>query len=266
MKEVPYKILVIDGDSSSLMFLDVNLSKFGYRVLTAETTEKGLLLANSERPDLIVCDLHTSNMDGVEFCWMIRGTSRIPSVPFILLTPSENPETHIQAYRSGVDAIVTKPVSIRTLLTRIETLLRRYEQILQQAGHGGEQRAASAPVVKEERGSEGSGKQFEGSLEAFPLIELVQFMNMAKKSGMLRLQHTGEQGEIGIKDGEVVFARNRDCDGEEALYRMVGWDSGRFYYDAETLPETQNIHKSTMKLILDCCKLLDMESIIVNPN
>ena len=248
------KILVVDSDASSLMFLDVNLSKFGYEILTAESTEKGLLLANRERPDLVVCDIHSTNMDGIEFCWMIRETSHIAGVPFILLTPSENPETHIQAYRSGVDAIVQKPVSIRTLLTRIETLLRRFEQIRHMApaeSHHLENEGPSHPP------------DLQGSLQAISLIELIQFLNMAKKSGTIQLIREDQQGNIGFKEGEVVYASTRDTTGEEAVYRMAGWQDGMFRFRAGEHVETTNIQKSTMKLILDCCKLLDMEAIIV---
>ncbi len=255
MSQKPYKILIVDSDPSSLMFLDVNLSKFGYEVLTSETTEEGLLLANREMPSVIICDVQSKNMDGMEFCWIIRETSKVRSVPFILLTTSDNPETHINGYRSGVDAFVVKPVSMRVLITRIETLIWRVEQIQKAMLENSATPAAEGEAAPD--------ADLAGKITSFSIIELMQFANMSKKTGRLVLRKGEEMGEIGIREGEVTFARIGELVGEEALYRMAGWQEGTFQFRIDQPPEESNIQKPTMKLILDCCSVLDMENIIV---
>ncbi len=249
------KLLLIDGDAASRMFLDVNLSKFGFAVTSVATTEEALVAANQERPDLLICDANSQTMKGIEFCWMIRETDNLKGIPFILLSSDPNSETEISAYRSGVDAIVYRPVSIRALITRIETLLVRLEQILDDSEplHVGEETDSNKP-------------ELQGSLSAFSLIELIQFLHMGKKSGTLRIHHEGEFGEMRFLEGEVTFASAKQLAGEEAVYRMASWESGRFSWQSGSIASERNIQKPTMKLILDCCSVLDMENIIVQQN
>ncbi len=249
------RLLIIDADPSSLMFLDVNLSKFGFEVITAETTERGLLLANQKKPHLIICDLNVGKMNGIEFCWIVRETSKVADIPFILLIPGENPETEISAFRGGVDATLPKPISLRSLITRVETLLWRYQQIRRPQP---ETQAVSA-------GEPGASHHLSGDLRAFNLLEIMQFMHMSKKSGTLIVKKEAAAGEVYFLDGEVVAAHGDNLQGEEAVYRMASWQEGHFHLQVERPSAERNIQKPTMKLILDCCSVLDMENMIVKP-
>lgn len=255
MEQKPQKILVVDPDPNSLIYLEVNLLKFGYSVLTATSSDRGLQVADAQRPDMIIAAVEMEGIDGIEFCWRIRETSKVRDIPFVLMSNSDDQEMFINGYRSGVDAFVSKPISMRALIARIETLIWRFEQIKQ---------TQSGPAPQTTLRNDGPKPRLalEGDLTTFSLIELLQFMNASKKSGTLIIQREGASGEVVIVEGEVSFAKLEEFKGEEAIYRIAGWDAGTFAFHPERTSETKNIDKPTMKLILDACSVLDMENFI----
>ncbi len=252
MAEQKHKVLIVEHDAYIARFLEINLNKFGYETRLLTKTEDALETANTWRPSVILCELASQPMDGIEFCWMIREKSEIPLVPFILLTGDRDMETRINGYRSGADAFIRKPLSLRSLLTRIEALLWRIESIRSHYEKSAKDHPPQEQTV------------FSGSLQHFPLLEILQFANMSKKTGTLLLQHGDEQGTVIIDRGEIRYAKAGDVEGEAAAYRMGVWKEGRFSLSPEIDPELSNIKKPTMKLILDCFSVLDMENIVVN--
>ena len=251
MTERKHKVLIVEKDAYIARFLEINLNKFGYETRLLAETENALETANEWRPSVILCELTSQPMDGIEFCWMIREKSDIPLVPFILLTADRDMETRINGYRSGADAFIRKPLSLRSLLTRIEALLWRIDSM--QAYYGRMQKT-----------DEEDQKVFTGSLQFFPLLEILQFTNMSKKTGTLVLEQGTETGTVIIDKGEILYAKAGEVEGEAAAYRMGVWKEGRFTLTPEIDPALRNIKKPTMKLILDCFSVLDMENIVVS--
>lgn len=116
------KILVIDDEPMILDSVSYSLRQEGYEVLTAKDGESGLKSATSEEVDLILLDLMLPGMDGLEICRTIRKTSE---VPIIMLTAKEGEIDRILGLELGADDYVTKPFSMRELLARIKTVLKR---------------------------------------------------------------------------------------------------------------------------------------------
>lgn len=233
-----YTILVVDDDLTTLRQLQLNLRKFGYGVLGASSSKDALELADRERPDLVICNIILPDMDGIELCWTLRVSSKIAHVPIILLTQSDDPEVRINGYRSGADAFLSKPVSIRELITRVETLLRRVEQL---------------DAYFRSKAS------LAGDLAAFGVAELVQFVHMTRKSGLLKL-HTKSEGELGFRDGELVWARSGDAEAVEALQQMIGWRQGTFEFAAGKQVERTNLSQPTMKILLQLAAWQDEQA------
>lgn len=116
------KILVIDDEPMILDSVSYSLKQEGYEVVTAKDGESGLKAATSEEVDLILLDLMLPGLDGLEICRTIRKTSEIP---IIMLTAKEGEIDRILGLELGADDYVTKPFSMRELLARIKTVLKR---------------------------------------------------------------------------------------------------------------------------------------------
>lgn len=142
--------------------LAFNLEREGYQVSVATDGRIGLDLALRTRPDLILLDLMLPGLDGIEVCRRIRAAGL--TAPMIMLTARAEETDRVLGLELGADDYVTKPFSLRELLARIRSVLRRSSSTstpsLQAVDHlqidleGHEVRAAGNPV-------EMSAKEFE---------------------------------------------------------------------------------------------------------
>src|SRR5438445_2329788 len=122
MKRVSSQILIIEDEKDIVRLLKYNLEKEGYTALAAHDGEAGLDLWRREKPDLILLDLMLPKLDGMQVCRSIRQESQ---VPIIMLTAKKEEIDRILGLELGADDYVTKPFSVRELLARMKTILRR---------------------------------------------------------------------------------------------------------------------------------------------
>lgn len=122
------KILVVDDEPDILEFLEYNLSKAGYQVLTASNGEEGVALAEKEKPDLIILDIMMPKMDGVEVCRTLRSKPMFDKTLIAFLTAREEDYSQIAALDVGGDDYITKPIRPRVFMSRVKALLRRSDR------------------------------------------------------------------------------------------------------------------------------------------
>ena len=117
------RILIVDDEPEMLRGLEDNLQFEGYQTVTADDGKKGLALALSEAPDLILLDVMMPGMSGWDLCREIR--KRGLDVPVIMLTARGEEVDRVLGLELGADDYVTKPFSLRELMARIRAVLRR---------------------------------------------------------------------------------------------------------------------------------------------
>lgn len=122
------KILIVDDEPDILEFLEYNLKKEGFQVITAGDGEEGLLVAEKERPNLIILDIMMPKMDGVEVCRILRSNPDFDKVIIAFLTAREEDFSQIAALETGGDDYITKPIRPRVFISRVKALLRRLER------------------------------------------------------------------------------------------------------------------------------------------
>ena len=118
-----YKILVVEDDTAISKVLSYNLEKEGYEPLLVKDGETSVAAFRKTKPRLVLLDLMIPKVDGLEVCRLIRGTDR--AVPILMLTAKSGEVDKIVGLEMGADDYVTKPFSVREVMTRIKTLLRR---------------------------------------------------------------------------------------------------------------------------------------------
>jgi two-component system response regulator VicR len=117
------KILIVDDEKNIVDILTYNLEKEGYEVEAAYDGRAGLEAARTCAPDLILLDVMLPYMDGFEVCGEIRKTDRL--TPIIMLTAREEERDKVYGLELGADDYITKPFSVRELLARVKTNVRR---------------------------------------------------------------------------------------------------------------------------------------------
>ena len=116
------RILVVDDEPPIVDVLVYNLQRANYEVVVARDGEEALAVARREKPDLIVLDLMLPRLDGLEVCRTLR---REQEVPIIMLTARDAEVDRVVGLELGADDYVVKPFSVRELMARIKTVLRR---------------------------------------------------------------------------------------------------------------------------------------------
>ncbi|HEY5533427.1 MAG TPA: response regulator transcription factor [Ignavibacteria bacterium] len=117
------KILIIEDDQAIRKGLKDNLELDNYDVLTESDGKEGLKSAENKSPDLILLDLNLPVKNGYEICKELRSAGN--NVPIIMLSARAEEADKVLGLELGADDYVTKPFSIRELLSRIKAVLRR---------------------------------------------------------------------------------------------------------------------------------------------
>jgi DNA-binding response OmpR family regulator len=115
-------VLVIDDDPSIVRLLKSILESEGYQVFTAQDGQLGLDIFDREGPNLVILDITVPGMDGYAVCTRIREFSQ---VAIIMVTARGNEDDRIKGFECGADDYVSKPFSVRELVVRIRSVLRR---------------------------------------------------------------------------------------------------------------------------------------------
>jgi DNA-binding response OmpR family regulator len=115
-------ILVVDDEPRLVSLIETYLEQFGYQVLKAFDGEKALMLAEREKPDLIILDIMMPKMDGYEFLRRHRQTAQ---TPVIFLTAKVEDEDKVLGLEMGADDYMIKPFRPRELMARVKAVLRR---------------------------------------------------------------------------------------------------------------------------------------------
>jgi two-component system phosphate regulon response regulator PhoB len=122
------RILVIEDDRSLGDVLAYNLRQAGYEVLQSSDGQDGLTRAQLKAPDLIILDLMLPVLDGLEVCRRLRADAATRDIAVLMLTAKSEESDQLIGFTLGADDYVTKPFSVKVLLERVKSLLRR--------GHG----------------------------------------------------------------------------------------------------------------------------------
>ncbi|MFH0947821.1 MAG: response regulator [Elusimicrobiota bacterium] len=120
------KILVVDDDSSVVVYMEFLLSIYGYIVEGASSGEEALKKLESYTPDLIFLDLIMPKMSGYEVCRRLRSNQRTSAILIILYTASRiSPEEKAKGIELGADDFLSKPFNVQELKARMDRLLER---------------------------------------------------------------------------------------------------------------------------------------------
>jgi CheY-like chemotaxis protein len=117
------KILLVEDNEMNRDMLSRRLARSGYEVIMAVDGARGVAMATSDRPDLILMDMSLPVIDGWEATRQIKATPELRKIPIIALTAHAMATDRDKALEAGCDDYDTKPVELQRLLGKIETLL-----------------------------------------------------------------------------------------------------------------------------------------------
>ncbi len=119
------KILIADDEPDILEILEYNLTVEGFTVIKAKDGDEALHLAKQQQPDLIILDVMMPRKTGMEVCQILRSQANFTNTLIIILTALNDEASHLKGFEVGADDYVSKPISPKVLISRVNALLRR---------------------------------------------------------------------------------------------------------------------------------------------
>jgi two-component system KDP operon response regulator KdpE len=123
---VTLTLLVIDDEPQVRRFIRSSLAPADYKLLEADTGERGLAEAVAHHPDVVLLDLGLPDIDGIEVTRRLREWT---TTPIIVLSARGEDTDKVAALDAGADDYLTKPFSLPELLARVRVAARHAEQL-----------------------------------------------------------------------------------------------------------------------------------------
>jgi DNA-binding response OmpR family regulator len=230
------KILIINDSSQQLKAVAASLRRAGIEVLEASCIPGGLETARSGDPDLIVSIEGFPDLDVLDLLEIKRHEQAMNDIGVVIVSGSAVHK--LECFKLGCDDFITLPAEDAELFFRICALLRRI-------------------------GSKG----VRGSFADISILDLIQMLVAARRSGRLSLEFREANAQLLFQDGQVCHAVFGQALGEEAFLSILkkAQHGGTFTFSAEDAGTYEkSIDKRTDHLLLALANLLDEENVSSN--
>lgn len=125
MEKPAIKVLIADDEADIVEIISFHLNKAGYQVIVARDGSEAIEKANAYLPECIILDVMMPKRNGFEVCEFLRSQPQFDKTFIVLLTALNDEVSHIKGLELGGDDFVSKPISPKVLLSRINALFRR---------------------------------------------------------------------------------------------------------------------------------------------
>ncbi|MBP7765195.1 MAG: response regulator [Deltaproteobacteria bacterium] len=122
------KILIVDDEPDIVELVSYNLERERFFTTRAHDGETALRKVKIEKPDLLILDLMLPGIGGLDICKKIRANPETSDLPIIMLTAKADEVDKIIGLEIGADDYITKPFSVKELVARVRTVLRRTQE------------------------------------------------------------------------------------------------------------------------------------------
>ncbi len=224
------KILIIDNDPSYVVPLRTALTKAGYEVTCWEDGQKAMEMVRNLPADMVISEVELPQFNGHEFFKEMRSNPSLKAIPYLFISNQKRVDDRIKSIELGVDDYIPKPFFVEEVVARVDALFAELSQF-------------NEAQSQTERG-------FSGSLLEMNLVDLLQTLELGKKSAIIRLSHDSREGFVYVKDGEVIDATLEDQPPEQSLLTMFAWNIGRFVVEMTSVTRERRVQKSNKELIM----------------
>ena len=232
------KVLLVDDNPMVLGLLTNALSQSAV-VSTATDAADALMRVIDESFDLIVSDYQMPGMDGRQLLEKIRSRSTTSRIPFVLIASKTDLTEKLKMVQDSVEDFVEKPFFVKDAAGRIKRIIDKI---------------ALEKMAKEAPASDGT---LRGSLAQMNVLDLLQSLDMGKKTCRLTLTNNGDKCDMYFADGQINHAIYGALKGDDAVYKVLSWQGGNFQLDFNGHSSEQTCTRSTQGLLMEGLRLLD---------
>jgi CheY-like chemotaxis protein len=230
------KLLVVDDNPMVLGMLHQALAPLA-QVVTASDAADALLKAVDNPPDLLVCDYRLPGMDGRQLVEKLKSRPATANFSAVLMASKADIAERLSP-QDAADDYLEKPFFLKEATRRIKRMIDRIAL---------EKMAKTAP----------SDGVVRGSLAQMNVIDLMQSLEMGRKSCQLSLTNEGEKCEVFFAEGQVKHATYGSLVGDPAVFKVLRWTGGNFQLDFEGKTDKETTQLNTQGLLMEGLRLLD---------
>lgn len=225
-------VVILDSKGENFSHLKSTLERAGIEVQEVPCVVSALEAMSASSVELLVASDSVGVLDIPELLRLKNLNTSLQQTRSMVVSHSARIKS--DCYKLGCDDFVTLPCEDSELLFRVHSLLRRR-----------------------------SGGELQGSLREVSLVDVIQMLSAAGKSGVLHVRVEAHHAELYFGQGQVRHAVLEDQTGEDAFLALlrVARESGEFSFNSrQSVEEVQSIEKRTDHLLLGLASILDEES------
>jgi len=202
----------------------------GYDVKLVHDGSVGLTQCREFRPHLVVAELLLAKIDGHHLLREVKSQAATQNIYFVIMSKHRSVEERVHSIELGCDDYITMPFEVDEVLIRLEIILKEIEQF-------------HALPRKNVKG-------FSGKLSEMNLIEVLQTLEIGKKSAVVHLQNNQREGQVVVYRGHIADASLYDASPMDALFRMFTWVDGVFRVELqEKISRDEGFKESTTTVL-----------------
>ena len=229
------KILLVDDNPMILGMLQQALAALG-AVSVASDAADALLKAVDDPPDLLICDYRMPGMDGRQLLEKLKSRPATAGIAVILMASKADISDRLA--QDAVEDHIEKPFFLKEAVRRIKRVVDRIA--LEKMAKAG----STDGIVR-------------GSLAQMNVVDLVQSLEMGRKSCLLTMTNAADKCEVYFNQGQAKHAVYGSVTGDEAVFKVLRWTEGNFQIDFEGKTSEQTTTLNTQGLLMEGLRLLD---------
>jgi CheY-like chemotaxis protein len=230
------KLLLVEDNPMVLGLLQQALSPLA-TVTSAPDGADALMKAVDDPPDLVVSDYRMPGMDGRQLVEKLKSRPATANFSAVLMASKSDIAERL-SQQDAADDYLEKPFFLKDATRRIKRMIDRIAL---------EKMAKTAP----------SDGVVRGNLAQMNVIDLMQSLEMGRKSCKISLTHEGDRCEVFFVEGQVKHATYGDLVGDPAVFKVLRWTGGNFQLDFEGKTDKETTQLNTQGLLMEGLRLLD---------
>lgn len=227
-------ILMVDPSLSAKFPPAIRLNNDGFMVEVVAEADKALKRIAEHKYDLVISETKLPDTDGLKFCRILRSNRLTANIPFFFFTEEGDERLSIESLEAGADDFIKKSGELEILSLKVHKAIER-----------------ANPQEKD------TNRGVSGSLQEMSATDFIQILSAGEKSVKITIENETENGHIYIKKGNIVHAHVGDLEGENAFYKIVVWEEGRFQISPCATFPPQTIQGNTLSLLMEASRLAD---------
>jgi CheY-like chemotaxis protein len=230
------KILLVDDNPMVLGMLQEALAPLG-QVTVATDAADALLKAVDDLPDVLISDYRMPGMDGKQLLDKLKSRPATAGIAVILMASKADISERL-SMQDPIEDYLEKPFFLKDATHKIKRVVDRI-------------------ALEKLSKSESADGILRGSLVQMNVIDLVQSLEMGRKSCLLAMTNGDDRCEIYFNQGQAKHAVYGSTTGDEAVFKVLRWTDGTFQIDFNGKSEQETTTLNTQGLLMEGLRLLD---------